>query len=149
VVLGGRNLICFEFIRLFISVVCPAGLFTYSAQVLGHTCNGVPKGAFIVHECVYANDRLWLEGSLGTRLRCFAVIRGFSACYIYRNTGYYYHAESICKVPIYLWLLRVFTHPHRICPDLGISLLLCEQWAPGVYSTPPAECSYNSTFWAW
>jgi hypothetical protein len=32
------------------------------------------------------------------------------------------------------------------CPDLGISLLLYEQWSPGVYSTPPAENSYNAHY---
>jgi hypothetical protein len=33
---------------------------------------------------------------------------------------------------------------HRACPDLGISLLLYEQWLPGVYSTPPDENSYEA-----
>jgi hypothetical protein len=50
------------------------------------------------HKRVYANDRLWLEGSFGTRSCCLAVIRGYAACYIYGNTGYYHHAGSICKV---------------------------------------------------
>jgi hypothetical protein len=52
--------------------------------------------------CLYANDRLWLEGSC-----CLAVVRGFNACYMYANTDYYHHAESICKVRIGLWLLRI------------------------------------------
>jgi hypothetical protein len=62
------------------------------------------------HKRVYANDRLWLEGSFGTMSCCLAVIRGYDA---------------------------------SNCPDLGISLLLYEQWSPGVYSTPPAENSYK------
>jgi hypothetical protein len=59
------------------------------------------------HKRVYANERLWLEGSFGTMSCCLAVIRGYDACYMYGNTGYYHHAESICKVRIGLWLLRV------------------------------------------
>jgi hypothetical protein len=71
-------------------------------------------GTFMFHKRVYANDRLWLEGSFGTRSCCLAVIRGYDACYMYGNTGYYHHAESICKVRIGLWLLRISTHPNPV-----------------------------------
>jgi hypothetical protein len=66
------------------------------------------------HKRVYANDRLWLEGSFGTRSCCLAVIRVYDACYVYGNTGYCHHAESICKVRIGLWLLRISTHPSPV-----------------------------------
>jgi hypothetical protein len=43
--------------------------------------------------------------------------------------------------------LLLIMQPTSNCPDLGISLLLYEQWSPGVYSTPPAENSYNNHYY--
>jgi hypothetical protein len=63
------------------------------------------------HKRVYANDRLWLEGSFGTRLR--------RLLYIW-DTGYYRHAESICKARIGLWLLWISTHPSPVTAAVAL-----------------------------
>jgi hypothetical protein len=98
---------------------------------------------------------LWLEGSFGTRSCCLAVIRGYDACYISRIQVIIVTQKVFAKLGLVFGFsgfpptrarslrLLLIMQPTSNCPDLGITLLLYEQWSPGVYSTPPAENSYQ------
>jgi hypothetical protein len=103
------------------------------------------NGTLIIHKRVYATDRWWLEGSLGTMSCCVTVIRSFSACCTY----------TFCKCRIGFWPLRISTHPSPVTAAVAdnattiyyvytssmprpgqISQLLYESWPPAACPTP-------------